>query len=474
MKRSSSAGLSGQLADYYLWQEPESGIAICLKPEAVDRLQLGVLAALRSSAGAKTETGGILLGTTKLEAGRRTTTIEDFEAVPCANRHGPRYSLAEDDLVGLEAALDRRRSDPNRSLSVVGFYRSHNRDGLYLSSDDLILIRAYFREPESVFLLVKTLPKKACTAGLFFWEEGRIQSEFTYREVPFGPILSQPVDALKRFATDTLEDPQPTASTRSNLHENPAPTQNVVPARTAPWNPSETSAPIAPGVPHDRYPGPGLSHQPVAITPLIADTTQKLAPAWSARVALTSNSVAIGPAPFAESGLFEPPRHDHWTRSAPGPAMTAALLVITLLAVLGYFYRRLEQPAVSTVGLHIEQSPAYLTLTWDQDSPAMRSAQGAVLSILAGGVLKTYTLDQYQLRTSFIAYTPATDDVQFRLELYRNRKPTSGESIRWVEAVRAPAPTEPLARTKPFEHGGEADASPIPRGSREDSKHGAE
>jgi TonB family protein len=90
--------------------------------------------------------------------------------------------LTAEDTVNFEAAL------AGLTRRVVGYYRSHNRDSLFLSVDDLHLIRRHFRGPENLFLLIKTLPNRACTAGFFFWKDGRIQAEFTDSEVPLIPV----------------------------------------------------------------------------------------------------------------------------------------------------------------------------------------------------------------------------------------------------------------------------------------------
>jgi hypothetical protein len=208
---SGATSLKSQLRDYYLWEEPESGLRIYLNLATVDRLQLEVLRGIGGSPSDEAEVGGILIGRTELDGERTITLIEDFAPVPCGYCGGPHYRLLEKDAVQLEAVLARCSSDP-RGLSVVGYYRSHNRDDLYLSSDDLSLIQKYFSRPENVFLLVKTLPSKACTAGFFFWEDGHIQSEFTYLEVPFGPVQSFPVAEPAPPATVRIDDRLPPAA----------------------------------------------------------------------------------------------------------------------------------------------------------------------------------------------------------------------------------------------------------------------
>ena len=199
-----STGLKTQLSNYYLWEEPERSIRIYSNLATVDRLQLEVLRGKDGFPSDEAEVGGILLGRTELDGERTITIIEDFVPVPCSYRSGPLYRLSEKDAVKFENVLARCSSDP-RGLSVVGYYRSHNRDNLYLSSDDLNLIQRYFSEPDKVFLLIKTLPSKACTAGFFFWEDGHIQTEFTYLEVPLGPV-SFPVAEPVLPATVRVDD----------------------------------------------------------------------------------------------------------------------------------------------------------------------------------------------------------------------------------------------------------------------------
>jgi proteasome lid subunit RPN8/RPN11 len=202
--------LQSQLSKYYLWEEVERGIRIYLAPEAVERIQIEVLRAAAASPGHDLEAGGILLGKTEVIEERSITLIVDFVPVPCSHRHGPTYRLSENDVIDFESALARFTTDA-RGLSIVGYYRSHNRDDLYLSTDDLNLIDRYFPEPDKVFLLVKTLPSGACTAGFFFWENGRIQSEFTYLEVPLAPVQSLPLAELMRptaLKMDNLPTPR--------------------------------------------------------------------------------------------------------------------------------------------------------------------------------------------------------------------------------------------------------------------------
>jgi ArsR family metal-binding transcriptional regulator len=180
---------------YYRWVEPNSDITICLKEEAIDRLQVEVLRGLDSSPPFGKEVGGILLGWTGWVENHIEIVVEDFEPVPPRGVQSRFYKLKGEDHVRIEAALGHSA----RMRSAVGYYRSHNRPGLYLSPDDLQLIGRHFPGEENVFLLIKTLPSRACTAGFFFRKDGSIVADYTDSEVPLIPA-SDPSPALERPA----------------------------------------------------------------------------------------------------------------------------------------------------------------------------------------------------------------------------------------------------------------------------------
>src|ERR1017187_1049475 len=191
--------LTRNLAEYYHWEETDRGIRIYIHSGMVDRLQAEVLGGAASGPDGGTEVGGILLGRVEEDRGKAITVIDDFVPVPCSYRGEPLYTLSDEDTVNLEAALLRAalaQCESPDAPSILGYYRSHIRDGLSLSPADLLVIDSYFQAPASVFLIVKPLAgTKACTAGFFFWEDGRIQSEFSSLEVALGRTPSLPLAA---------------------------------------------------------------------------------------------------------------------------------------------------------------------------------------------------------------------------------------------------------------------------------------
>ena len=111
--------------------------------------------------------------------------IKDFEPFLCEYRADHKFILSDGDRRKLDRLLAARRADGPEALSVVGFYRAHIGDGLCLREEDVAVAQAHFYDPANVFLLVKPSVDGSANAGFFFWDNGRIDSEFTFLEFPF-------------------------------------------------------------------------------------------------------------------------------------------------------------------------------------------------------------------------------------------------------------------------------------------------
>jgi TonB family protein len=258
-------GGQSQLGDHYLWETPGKGLRIYASPERVDLLQTQVLSAAEPLPKGGVEVGGILLGRTQLGGGYITAFIDDFEPVRCAYRKGPQYSFTVEDAGNFEEALARCESDTTRGLSVIGYYRSHNRDDLYLSADDLDLIQHLFSAQDKVFLIIKTLPIRACTAGFFFWEGARIQSEFTQLEVPLGPLRSQCSTSPRPATMETLEE---------LLALLASPTERDLKSDTL-WPAPQSVSPNSPGPDHRRQQALAVVAVILVILGVVAHQTTK-------------------------------------------------------------------------------------------------------------------------------------------------------------------------------------------------------
>src|SRR5438477_10634109 len=119
---------------YYVWEVPEKPISIHLHFDVIDRMSPEILRGLGALKRRGAEVGGILLGRSEPGSPHRVW-IEDFEPIPSEYLTGPSYRLSENDLVTLEASMAKRRAHPDGRLAVVGLYRSHTRDELFMDDE---------------------------------------------------------------------------------------------------------------------------------------------------------------------------------------------------------------------------------------------------------------------------------------------------------------------------------------------------
>src|SRR5437867_1548581 len=169
---------------YYVWEVPGKPISVQLRFDAIDRMYPVVMRGLGALKRRGAEVGGLLLGRLAPDSAGRII-IEDFEPVPSEYLTGPSYNLSENDRVAFEAAIARRQADADPELSVVGFYRSHTRDELYMDDADVALAQRYFPTAGNVFLLIKPYASRTSVGGFFFWENGKINRESSYLQFPF-------------------------------------------------------------------------------------------------------------------------------------------------------------------------------------------------------------------------------------------------------------------------------------------------
>ena len=168
----------------YTWACPGAPVRVHLPLSIVDLMGREVKRAFESVRAHSVEIGGLLLGTARV-ASNPVIEIKDFAPFLSEYRADHKFILSEGDERKLEKVLADHASNPRAGLKVVGFYRSHIGEGLSLSQHDISLAQKYFNDPTQVFLLVKPADDGAATAGFFFWDDRRIESQFSYLEFPF-------------------------------------------------------------------------------------------------------------------------------------------------------------------------------------------------------------------------------------------------------------------------------------------------
>jgi len=321
------------------------------------------------------EIGGLLLGTADFKSSP-VVEIKDFVPFLSEYRQDHKFILSEADQRKLENKLTAIRKERADGLTIVGYYRSHTGTGLSLNESDVALAEAHFYDPADVFLLVKPSTDGSSTAGFFFWDNGRIDSEFTFLEFPFDARLLTG-GRVKPSILDRA--PEVTAFERPESGPQFAAAQTV------------EAEPQAPPVRDRRR------------------ATHSLP--WLWYPLFTVLMIALGAVGY--QALLK------WTPAAPGEATVAS-----------------DAPALA---LRVERKDNDLRVSWNRKATALIQAKDATLSIRDGDAQQQeLRLTLEQLRYGSVLYTPANASVQFRLEVTAPDDTKTSESVLALTAHKAP------------------------------------
>lgn len=373
-----------QTPDLFTWDVPGKPVVIRLDLDVVDRMQRDVMRGFGALKRRGAEVGGILLGT--VERGDRVTvTIQDYEPVNCEYRFGPSYHLSDGDKEQLEAALQQWRTAPDRRLYAVGYYRSHTREGMSLGEEDHSLCARYFADPANVVLLVKPYATRVSMAGFFFYENGRLKGDETYREFPFrrrelGGGAAHPVVELPRSAESKPEARAPAVD--------PPKVQRI--SRVVPEDESQDLGSL---------PVPSFLNVPL---PDVPDQSARRRWLWV-------------------------------------PISVASLLLGGLLGFQGALsWKSAEQREATTqnpysLELAVSRTGENLRLRWNPQSPAIRDARDGTLVVSEGTYRKTVPLTMNELQIGSAIYRRVTGQIQFRLEVNLGDRRMVSETVSWQE-----------------------------------------
>jgi hypothetical protein len=395
-KPSKGGTLSG--LPFYTWEVPGKPISIELHFDVIDRMSPDILRGLGALKRRGAEVGGILLG--RIENGPSIKVIvDDFEPVASEYLTGPSYNLSQNDLAAFEAAIARRKSESAGKLAIVGFFRSHTRDELYMDDADLALARRYFAHTGNIFLVIKPFATRPCIGGFFFWEDGEIARASTYQQFPFD---------------------------RRELGGG-APQSEARPSRSQPDTAPQKDAPAA-----GEAPVPPYAPAAKPATPFAED--------WPARRT-------------SQLSIFSEPE----TSASPGRARWRWpwLLVPALLAIGGIMAFRVyrDSPnasanqslpeAVLPLRLSVAERNNQLDITWDRNASTVVRANRGLLSISDGTTKRDLDLSGPQLRNGRVLYSRLSGDVNLRLEVFPEGQASVVESIRVVSTDAQPPVGQP-------------------------------
>lgn len=376
MEPGTQGGTQGE-SGYYVWSPPGERLAVHLDLDVVDRLLAETMRGFGAMPKRGAEVGGVLIGT--IEQGEQTIVrVEDFEPVDCGYTRGPSYLLNENEKADFADACQRWEPDAGGADYAVGYFRSHTRDGLSLAPEDVDLMRRHFAGPSCIALLVKPQVTKASPAGFFFREDGAFP-EATLLEFPF----------RRRNLAGEAPPPRRPLTDRP-LTDRRRAERGLQPAAPAPLRERERDA----GMEFGEPPEAGLAY---AVTTPVRSRLK-------------------------------------------GWVWIPLSFVFLLLGVVLGFQAELTISAKTAapdlaLELAVSKNDQDLTVKWNRNSAAIRSAQRGVLEIQDGGFSKPVELDAAYLQTGNIIYHihNASNAVQFRLTVYVNSRLTVSEALEWKQ-----------------------------------------
>jgi TonB family protein len=169
---------------YHIWTVERKPVSVHLRDSIAAQIRHAANAPQEERAGL--ERGGILWGRVR-DTGENyyLISIEYAECLACDHSRGEGWVPSDKD----RRYLRKRLKDGYGDLQCVGYWRTHQRPGLYLDNRDLELMAAFFAKPWCVALCVRP----PATAGFFVWENGEIHRTSSYREFEL-PDAGQPVE----------------------------------------------------------------------------------------------------------------------------------------------------------------------------------------------------------------------------------------------------------------------------------------
>jgi len=526
----------------YLWEVSKKPIQVRLPYALIDRLEGQVVETFRSLNAPGSEIGGVLVGKT---AGGEPAivSVEDCHLIECDYSRGPLYRLSDADLSRFDRAIAQRSGTDS---TVIGFFRSHTRKGLMLDDEDMVIFESRFKDPRKIALLIRPLATKASSAGIFIWENGKVQTDASYLEFPFRssqlarpgddggmaaaglggalpaptvpktgaraqivPIASRrdvsptvpnlavetsapssvagppPVEAAPVVTSPALPKPTPAAKEVAPAKENkvaPAPpaarevqalevkpTVEVKAAEVKPVEakkvtpapevkPAAKSTPALPAKTVKPVENPAAPPEPKNLKGKEKEK-EKEKPAASAATAPAPPSQAL-PAPSKASSTKVEVDEEEAPAGRSGKltwiaisAVAAMIVIVGLFVYPGLLKTRAPKTGNtdnSTLSLRVERTGGELQLSWNREADAIRGASKAVLSISDGPQHQDVELDLAQLQKGSIAYTPASTDVIFQLEVTgKSQAKTASEMVRALSTRPSPmSPVDQAGATK--------------------------
>jgi hypothetical protein len=357
---------------FLTWSPPEIGRAVHMEYDAVERLNIEVMRGFGVTRRRGTETGGILLGRVDRRVKPISVHIHDFEVVPCEYAFGPSYELSANDMALFREAVARWQPSLERDSYVVGFFRSHTREGFMLNEKDAGLFREFFRDPLDVALLIKPFATRAATAGFFVQDKTALVTSATPLEFAF--VVPGRTEAPRQAGPQA------------------GPAGAAVRQAVTPPTPPKA---VASGIPVavDDRPMFGTYHS----------SGQDAAGRWQSKLSWGLFGITL--LAFGAACGYE----FAGTKSRQ-PVQAAASGQQARLTI--------ARPDQYAVGLQVRESNGAVLVQWDRNAAPVHAALHAVLTVSTGSGSKDVRLGFAELRNGMVIYPHTAPQLGFRLEVF--------------------------------------------------------
>ena len=420
----------------------------------------GVCARLNKSKGSRRETSGItgvLFGSGD-EQLARVQAFRPFIKLDTSEDLAVRQEQL-DGMFGMLAAVS--RGDPElSSFQLVGWYSLHPVESDGLSESELDFHNRHFPGSADLALIVKLEGKKHIALELYSRSSNAPLSRENHRlasiQIPRGTPAIEPLELLMRAPLGdnfyqrayevgkTLDR----AERREEWKRMLADTKEVALSFLIPKQigakqfaidsaqPPEEISPPVPTRPMESVP-PSKEKVKTRIHRSVApDPVRDLVP--MVEQDLPSESAAL--MPLRDSKRQGIP----WISSGVVFLMAAGVTV-------SFFYlsgapsgsengmRRVFRGMFSgnELALRVEGQQDRLLVTWNRQSPVVRSAIGGILLVDDGAGHRTVPLDSEQMKDGSVLYKPNSPDVTFRLEVRGDHGTTAAESMRVLDGANS-------------------------------------
>ncbi|HEY3741850.1 MAG TPA: hypothetical protein VGL53_18495 [Bryobacteraceae bacterium] len=419
-------------AGYWGWEPDGKSISIQISLDVVDRMLTSIIDGFGSIPKRGAEVGGLLLGIVT-PGDPLVYRIEEFTDVPCLHKFGPSYVFSEEDHKTLHGALEKAGRDRS-GLKVLGFYRSHTREGLYLAPEDLELARRYFPDQNQIALLVRPSAMQVSHGGFFYREEDAFQ-QATYLEFPFRRSeLETGAAPVRRPLGERL---------RGEQGRRPMPSPQFAGPGREPYAPPQ---PQTPAPQHSREP---FAARPMSAAPAPPYRRDEMTYAGTAPVAASQPQEQIALPYASRQGEADIPMPSQvYAVTTPAQSrfrkgwywLPLSFIFLLLGVLLGFQSAMTIYPAsrggtaaeAYSLGLSITRSGDSVTVRWDRSNTAVKVSKRGALVIADGKYSKRVELDAADLQKGSVIYNFSTTQLKFTLEVFPQEGVALSETGSWT------------------------------------------